>query len=122
MALSDRDRKILEEMDRAFAAEDPKLVAVLRDSHLPRGAKGMTLGIILFLVGMGTVFTGLIAKMIPLGILGFLVALFGVVLIIPTLTAMLHGGVTSSGKISSKGKGKFHTRLEDRWDQRNQGE
>jgi hypothetical protein len=120
MMLSDGERKILEEMDRKLSAEDPTLVAILRNSHLPRGAKGLALGFSLFLIGMGTLLAGSISKMIPLGIAGFVVALFGVILIVPTVTKILNGGGALQEK--SPSKGRFQTRLEDRWDRREFGD
>jgi hypothetical protein len=65
-------------------------------------------------VGMVVLLSGLIAQVIPVGIVGFLVSLVGLVLFLSNL---------SFGKSEFKGpKGartKWSSRLEDRWERRN---
>jgi hypothetical protein len=64
--------------------------------------------------GIATIFGGLISKVTPIGALGFVVALAGVLLLIRSISlpAGRKGGAKSARKSLS-------ARLEERWDRRN---
>jgi uncharacterized membrane protein HdeD (DUF308 family) len=71
------------------------------------------MGLSLVVLGILVLFGGLIAKMTPVGVLGFLIALGGVI------TA-----ISSIGRLSmpkSKRTSSISARLEQRWDERNNG-
>ena len=71
MGLTDREKKIIEEMEAALTAEDPRLAASLEQParvNILRNVLGLIAGIALIL-------TGVIAKFALIGVLGFLVAL-----------------------------------------------
>jgi Na+-transporting methylmalonyl-CoA/oxaloacetate decarboxylase gamma subunit len=103
MGLTDREKKIIDEMERALASEDPRLAAALERNVRPR----LLLNIAAILSGIALILAGVIANFAPLGVLGFLIALVGAV------TVRL-------GKVELKAKAPKGARIQDRWDRRNQ--
>lgn len=115
MPLSDHERKLLAQMEEALSADDPHLVSTLTGTRLYPGRNRILLGVALTLVGLATIFAGLISKTTPVGILGFLISLGGVTLAISALSGVK--GLRAPSKRSRKSK--FNSRLEDRWERRN---
>lgn len=106
MGLTDRERQIIEEMEAALTAEDPKLVATMA-----RRRPSIALNIFAILVGITLLLSGVIAKLTALGIFGFLVALAG------AATIRIHPQV----KLPKAVKGQAGPgRMQQRWDRRNQ--
>ncbi len=106
MGLTDRERQIIEEMEAALQAEDPRLVATMA-----RRRPSVALNIAAILLGITLLLSGVISKMTWLGILGFLVALAGA------------ATIRIRPKVSIKVKGKKSQgpgRIQERWDRRNQ--
>ncbi len=114
MALSDRERRLLAEMEAALASDDPRLQSTLAGGDtqtLIAKTPGSALaGIALILAGIAILFTGLIAQLIPVGVAGFVVALAGLLMALRSL----------SGKAPrvSKPSRSLGDRLQDRWDRR----
>jgi hypothetical protein len=74
--LSEEELRLLEQMERALAAEDPKFVSALQGRTLRRVARMRTLGAgIVFVAGIALLMGGAMAELIWLGIIGFLVML-----------------------------------------------
>ncbi len=116
MALSEHERKLLAQMEEALSVDDPRLVSTLTGTRLYPGRNRALAGVGLTLLGLATIFGGLIAKLTPVGILGFLIALTGVILAISALSGV---SALRSPKVKKGGKGKLNSRLEDRWERRN---
>lgn len=122
MALSDRELRLLAEMEQALSADDPGLVSTLSGARRrgPRAA----IGVAALVIGIATLFGGLIAQATLVGVAGFVIALVGVIVLIDSLSAIAKGagpaGSTKGARRKNFGKG-FTKGLEDRWDQRNNG-
>jgi hypothetical protein len=115
MSLSDRERRLLAEMEEALSADDPRLVSTLSGKGPSRVRGGFLIGAGLLLTGMAILFAGLLSKTTLVGVAGFIVALVGILLAIRGLTSLdLRAPRTMKGP-----KKGFSSRLEDRWDQRN---
>jgi hypothetical protein len=70
--LSDHEQKLLEQIEQALYAEDPKFAASVRKvKNRPRGRRWIALSIVGVIVGLGLILVGLLAKLIVLGIVGF---------------------------------------------------
>lgn len=103
MPLSEREQRLLAQMEAALSAEDPKLVSTFSGKvHRPRPIAAIALVV----VGIVLLFTGLIAQLPPVGILGFLTALTGTYLGINALRRTTPAGL-------------LH-RIEERWQERDQ--
>ena len=114
MPLSDRERRLLAEMEAALATDDPRLESRLGGSTLAPARPRILLGSSLTLLGIAIIFGGLISKTTPIGVAGFLVALVGVLALIRSVGAI--GTRTARPKGARKSLG---ARLEERWDRRN---
>ena len=115
MALSDRERRLLAEMEAALATDDPRLESRLAGSTLTPARPRILLGASLTVIGIAIIFAGLISKTTPIGVLGFLVALAGVLTLIRSVAAL-----GSSAISRPKGARKpLGDRLQERWDRRN---
>jgi hypothetical protein len=113
--LSDRERKLLAEMEQALSADDPRLSSTLTGSRTFPGRTRVLTGFGALLSGLAIILGGLISKTVPVGIFGFLVALFGLITLLSALSALGKGAKMAKTKKSSG----LRTRLEQRWDERN---
>jgi Protein of unknown function (DUF3040) len=113
MPLSDHEKRMLQEMEAALLTEDPRLFSALSGEIKPVRRSRTLVGLGLVFVGVATLFGGLIAKVTPVGVLGFAIALAGVIAILSSLTSKAPGS-----KGARKGNG-LGSRLEQRWDERN---
>ena len=76
MPLSEEELRLLEQMERALAAEDPKFVSALQGRTLRHVARMRTIAAaVVFVGGVALLMGGAVAQMTWLGILGFLVML-----------------------------------------------
>ena len=76
MPLSEEELRLLEQMERALVAEDPKFASTLRGTRMRQHARRqMVGGILVFLVGVALLMSGAVLQIIPLGIFGFVVML-----------------------------------------------
>jgi hypothetical protein len=114
MPLSDRERRLLAEMEAALATDDPRLESRLAATTMTQGRPRILLGVSLTLLGIAIIFGGLVAKQTPIGVIGFLIALGGVLALIRSVGAI--GTRTARPKGARK---SFGARLEERWDRRN---
>jgi hypothetical protein len=123
MALSDREQRLLAEMEEALSADDPRLVSTLSGKS-SKFTASIGLAIAALLTGFAILFAGLIAQLTLVGVGGFLVALVGVILLINTVTKneAKFGQAGRSPKRARRSFTQGFTKgMEDRWDQRNNG-
>ena len=123
MALSDREQRLLAEMDEALSADDPRLVSTLNGSN-SRVGTSIGIAIAALLGGFAILFAGLVAQLTWGGVGGFLVARVGVILLINGLTTRKSSfgkGVGSPKRARRSFTQGFTKGMEDRWDQRNNG-
>ena len=121
MPLSDREKRLLDEMEAALLTEDPRLVSALSASPLTPSKNRIIKGVALLLLGLVTVLAGIISKTAPIGIVGFIIALTGVITVISSFSASGKARSLSKNSNSSKtpkNTSKLRDRLDKRWDQR----
>ncbi len=120
MALSDRERRLLAEMEAALASDDPRLQSTLAGGDtatlLRKAPGGALAGLALIVAGIGILFAGLISQVVPLGIAGFIVALVGLIF---ALRAISTNGLPTPPRRPRNSGGSLSDRLQQRWDQRN---
>jgi hypothetical protein len=74
--LSEEELRLLEQMERALVEEDPKFASTLRGTSLRSMARRRAiLAGVCFVIGIAVMMTGVVANLIPVGIVGFLVML-----------------------------------------------
>ena len=125
MALSDREQKLLEQMEKALYAEDPKFASSLRRSGLtiaPGERRHVILGLFSLVAGLALVFGSVVSKMVIVGIPGFLLVLTGFVFIARGLQEPVAAATPTPTKVRNRSKNsKLMSRLEERWQQRRDG-
>ncbi|MEU9577746.1 MULTISPECIES: DUF3040 domain-containing protein [Streptomyces] len=76
MPLSEHEQRMLEQMERALYAEDPKFATALEGSGLRTYTRRRVYQAVAgFLVGIALLMTGMVAQQIWIGVVGFLVML-----------------------------------------------
>ena len=113
MPLSDREKRLLEEMEAALLTEDPRLVSALSSKAPVSPSRNRIMaGAGLIILGLITLFGGLISQVTPIGILGFVIALGGVITTISSISPMVRGVRKPSSRTN------LSARLEQRWENR----
>ena len=135
MPLSDREQHLLEQMEQALYAEDPKFASHMRGVGAAVQRRRYVIAAVGFLVGLGVVLVGVNISNMWVGAIGFLVMVGAVVQAVapprkrkgqPPLGAVRPDGSvaptparprkTSAPK--ARANGTFMQRLEQRWDRR----
>lgn len=130
MPLSEREQRILEQLERELSTEDPKLATTMTEG--PRASFGRILIAVLgIVVGLLLLIVGVSQSLAIVGILGFVVMVAAVVVAsMPSKKNKLRvvGGSGTSMSRSKKatkrpaGKsGSFTQRMEERWEKRQDG-
>lgn len=138
MALSEREEALLQQMEEALYAEDPRFATRIqrhKGGSLSRGR--LVLAVLAALGGLGLIVAGATMSSIPLGAIGFAVMVAGLAVGFTPSSAKpdLHvvDGTKSASEASSKGpktirrqrgatSGSFMQRMEQRWDKRKHDE
>ncbi|OLF05453.1 hypothetical protein BLA60_36005 [Actinophytocola xinjiangensis] len=130
MPLSEHEQRLLDQIERALYAEDPKFASTVRGARLRRPSRRRRLqGIALFVLGVALLVLGVILPLKPGGVpvvslLGFLVMFLGALL---TLSAIRHGGTEGEEGATEDAEGggtpkarrsSFSQRMEDRFRKR----
>ena len=124
MPLSEHEQRLLEQMERALYAEDPKLASQLRGAERNAGRRRRVgLAGIGLLIGIGLLLGGVIAQIPLLGILGFIQMLVSVTYVVSTWSrpAPAAGPSTPGARPrarAGRGGGSFMAGVEERWRRR----
>ena len=126
MPLSEHEQRMLEQMERALYAEDPKFASALEGTGLRTFTRRRVYQAVAgFLVGVALLMGGMIAKLTWVGVAGFLVMLACAVL---AVTGWRKAGKPAEaaapgrqGRLARRHqprKGKVMDRIEERWQRR----
>ena len=124
MALSDNEQRILDELEKQFAAQDPKLTKSFQNGPAGKFSSGKILiGVLALVVGLVLLIFAVSSKMILLGVLGFVVMLLGVLYATAQPKSMDNGSEKALKDHPvfmkpAKKNSKFMKKMEDRWDER----
>lgn len=138
MPLSEHEQRVLQQMEQALYAEDPRLASQLQRTASARTSTGLdrrrlALGVLIALAGLSLVVVGVMTQLLWLSIIGFLAMVGGGAwAATPARTGGLgvvqkDGSVrvqsSPSGKSGKTGPGKakggsFMSRMEEQWDKR----
>jgi hypothetical protein len=119
MPLSEHEQRLLNEIEQALYAEDPKFASSVRSARPRNRARTMlVLSVIGVLVGLSVVLVGLTANLIAIGVLGFVLIVGSCVLAVTALRGPRQSGPLSmtngpSDAKNSKSQG-LRTKMEDR--------
>lgn len=127
MPLSDHEQRLLEQMERALSAEDPKFATTMRGADLRRRyVRRAIIGVSAFILGIVLLMTGAVAQIIPVGVAGFVVMLASAWFAVTAWRRMPAEGdignfppaAPSGGGGGSSQRRGFMERLEERWRRR----
>jgi hypothetical protein len=114
MGLSEREQKLLEELERGLIEGDSGFAAKAQAVGNPAGR--MIAGALIAIIGLGVLVTGVFIQFAAIGVVGFLVMLAGLVLATSNLQLPdLPAGLT---KPAPGPNGSGRNFFEDRWDKR----
>ena len=135
MPLSEREQRLLEQMERALHADDPKLATTLSTAGGVRSRAGsrplLAIGVLAALVGVVLIIVSIASQFLPVGIGGFVAVIGGVALALdagskspaakkgPAAKAKAGSGAGAAGP--SGANDGFMNRMEERWKKRNEG-
>lgn len=119
MALSDEEQRLLDQMEAALAAEDPKLANALRGTTSRRlHRRRAAIAGVGFLIGIGCLIGGMQVNPI-ISIVGFVIMLIATVI---AVTSWRHVGEASAARPASGSpqgeKAAFMDKMEERWRRR----
>lgn len=80
MPLSEHEQRVLQQMEKALYAEDPRLASTLKSPRVAGHAldrRRVVLGVVGALVGLGLVVLGVMSQTIWVGAIGFLLMVLG---------------------------------------------
>ncbi|KAA2258641.1 DUF3040 domain-containing protein [Solihabitans fulvus] len=126
MPLSEHEQRLLDQIERALYAEDPKFASTVRGARLRRPSRRRRLqGIALSVLGVALLVLGVMLPLklagIPVvSVVGFLLMFLGVVLIVNTLR---HGDEVveeneQEAHRTSRSRSSFSQRMEERFRRR----
>ncbi|TDC07942.1 DUF3040 domain-containing protein [Streptomyces sp. 8K308] len=127
MPLSDHEQRMLEQMERALYAEDPKFASSLEGNELRTYTrKRVYQAIAGFVVGIGLLMGGMVAQLIWLSVVGFLIMLGCAVVAVtgwrrtPPQGDARGGrrGGSGGGQAGSRQRRSMMNRIEERWQRR----
>ena len=123
MPLSEHEQRLLEQIERALYAEDPKFASTVRGGRLRKptrrrrlqGVGLFVLGLVLLVVGVAVPQLWLASSFPVLSVVGFLVMLGGAVLAVTSVGA---GPKGAQAKNPEPDKNRFTGRMEERFRRR----
>ena len=144
MPLSEEELRLLEQMERALVADDPKLASTMRGTTLRASARRRALvAALAFVVGVVVLMTGAVTKNTIVGVIGFVVMLVSAYLALmswrgqhrvvaetaaaaepgshPSFSVIDGGRARKRGPRSSRSSSSHHSlmeRFEERWRRR----
>jgi hypothetical protein len=125
--LSDHEQRLLEQIEHALYAEDPKFASAYRNIDVKRHYRSRFVRCgLLVLVGLGLLVTGVVINLIVLGVAGFVVMLLAVTWAISIWQRMAGRRAPGSPRSVRLGRGvrlrgAWRERLEERWQRRQDG-
>ena len=123
MPLSEHEQRMLEQMERALYAEDPKFASALEGSGLRTYTRRRVYQAVAgFLVGIALLMAGMVAKQVWLSVVGFLVMLGCAVLAVTGWRKAPKPGEQAAGaahpRAQTRPKRSVMDRIEERWQRR----
>ncbi len=124
MPLSEHEQRLLDQIERALYAEDPKFVSTVRGGRLRKptrrrrlqGVAVFALGLVLLVVGVAVRALWIADNFPVLSVIGFLVMLAGAVMAVTSVGTKAQQ--QTSSKRAEQDKNRFTGRMEERFRRR----
>ncbi len=124
MPLSEHEQRLLEQMERALYAEDPKFASSLRSAGpRPGSRRQAALGVLVALAGLAVLVLGAASSLIPVGVLGFVMMLLGTYAVVRSMraTSTVQATPTAAAPPAAPNAG-FMDRMDERFRRRREGD
>ncbi len=130
MPLSEHEQRLLEQMERALYAEDPKLASTLRGADPRRHhRRRVAIGVIGLIVGLVLLLVGVVIPQVAISVVGFLLMFGSLVFAVTSWRQIPSGGGDAAAKGGTpttrgkkgrrpKSRGRMMERIEERWRRR----
>ena len=122
MPLSEQEQRLLDEMERHLMHNDADVVSAPRDGRTI-SYRNVVYGAILVLAGLGALVLGVAIPFIPVGVVGFVLMIGGVILAVRPTRAGSRPvtDLSQTTRPTEKSATSFMDRMNDRWDRRRDG-
>ena len=115
MPLSEHEQRLLDEIEQALYAEDPKFASAVRSARSrPHFRSSMLLSLLGVGLGLVLVLVGLLATIIALSVVGFVLMVAGCALAVQSFRHRSSPGPTDTEAPRPQRQGGMRTRMEDR--------
>jgi Protein of unknown function (DUF3040) len=115
--LSEHEQRLLEQIEQALYAEDPKFASAVRSARSkPHTRRWIALAVVGVVAGLGIVLIGLAAKLVFLGVLGFVLIVASCAYTATMLRGRKGGASPASGTAAKPAarKSGVRSRMEER--------
>jgi Flp pilus assembly protein TadB len=114
--LSDHEQRLLDQIEQAIYAEDPKFASAVRSARSrSRIRRSVVLCVFGVLVGLGLVLVGLIANVIVLSVVGFVLVVGACGMAVQVFRNKTASGIENGPQVGKAAKQTgLRTRMEDR--------
>lgn len=121
MALSEKERRVLEQLEEQLNMEDPHLASQMQATGRVSqfSTRNIVIGVLIAVVGIGVLLWGVTISQLWLGIVGFLMMVGGVFFATVRPKGLRSSkSRASSASEGSSGNSSFMSTLEQKWEQR----
>jgi predicted lipid-binding transport protein (Tim44 family) len=120
MPLSEHEQRLLDEMERNLYGHDADVTSTAFVGMPRPNYRAIILGVVIALAGLGGLIAGVMVQNVLIGIAGF-AAMFAGVLVASKPGAPAPAATTSSTSTKKSSGSSFIKRMEQRWDERDNG-
>ncbi|TQL48158.1 DUF3040 family protein [Homoserinimonas aerilata] len=122
MPLSEREQRLLDEMERSLYQNDADFVSTVNPRRGRPNYRVLAIGVLIALLGIAAIVVGVIVKQPIVGVIGFIVVFVGALLAIspPRGSKSVPEERIGGSTHAPRGPG-FMDRMNDRWERRQGG-
>jgi predicted phage tail protein len=123
MALSDREQRLLDEMERNLYHSEADVLSTSNGNAGRPKYRAIVIGVVIAVVGLSVLMAGVMVKVLLVGVIGFAAMLGGVLFIFSPKQQRSEKESSSAQSPSGKARSSqsFSQRMEQRWQERGEG-
>ena len=122
MALSEREQRMLDEMERNLYQNEADIVSTRGATSRHINYRAVAIGTVIAVVGLGLMLWGVSSSIVLLGVAGFVVAFAGAMIAFAVPGKPRPARTSSKRGATRPGLGSLMDQLNARWEQRRRGE
>ncbi len=122
MPLSEREQKLLEEMERNLYHNEADVLSTSGGAKRAPNYTAIASGVVLGVIGIGVMLTGVGLGITLLGVVGFGVLFAGVMIAVAVPGSPVQPGPAGSSRSGLASRGSLMEQLNERWERRQHGE